>query len=87
MRDVNQREIAGSGGRYEAGDVKVGPFTPLHAGGGYTPEQLAPVVTVNGVEILYVLAGGLSGEYKRIDIETDRALSYWLVLRRKRSTP
>lgn len=87
VREINQREIAGSGGRYEAGDVKVGPITPSHSGGGYTADDLAPVASARGVEVLYVLEGGISGEYMRIDIQTDRAFSYWLFLRRKRSTP
>jgi hypothetical protein len=87
VKDVSQREIAGSGGRYEAGDVRVGPITPQYAGGGYTPAQLAPPVGSNGVEVLYVLSGGISGEYGRVDLQTDHSLSYWLVLRRKRSTP
>lgn len=87
VREVNQREIAGSGGLYQAGDVKVGPITPAHSGGGYTAAQLAPVTSTNGVEIIYVLSGGVTGEYKRVDLTTDRAFSYWLLLRRKRSTP
>lgn len=90
VREINQREIAGSGGRYQAGDVRVGPITPAHPenpGVGYTETQLAPDVTTNGVEILYVLEGGVTGEYRRVDLETDRAFSYTLILRRKRSTP
>lgn len=87
VREVSQREIAGSGGRYVAGDVKVGPITPAHSGGGYTEAQLAPTAGTNGVQVIYVLAGGVAGEYLRVDLQTDRALSYFLVLRRKRSSP
>jgi hypothetical protein len=87
VREVAQREITGAGGRYEAGDVKVGPITPTYSGGGYTIAQLAPTASSNGVEILYVLAGAIAGDYKRIDLQTDRALSYFLILRRKRSSP
>lgn len=87
VRDISQREVAGSGGRYQAGDVKVGPITPRHSGGGYSEAQLAPSASANGTEILYVLEGGVTGEYLRVDLQTDRAFSYWLVLRRKRSTP
>lgn len=87
VREVSQREITGSGGRYQAGDVKVGPITPTYSAGGYTEEQLAPRVTTNGVEIRYVLAGGITGEYSRIDLSTDRSHSWFLVLRRTRSTP
>lgn len=86
-RDASQREIRGSGGMYEAGDVRVGPITPAFAGGGYTEAQLAPTSPGNGVEILYVLSGGLTAEYMLVDIQTDKSLSYFLTLRKKRSTP
>lgn len=92
VREIAQREITGSGGRYQAGDVRVGPITPAHPnnpGAGYTQEQLAPVLTTQqrGVEIIYVLEGGITGEYMRVDLETDRAFRYTLILRRKRSSP
>jgi hypothetical protein len=90
VRELNQREITGSGGRYTAGDVKVGPLTPAHdanPGVGYTEAQLAPIAPTSGVEILYVLEGGITGHYSRLDLQTDRAFSYWLILRRKRATP
>ena len=87
VREVSQREIAGSGGRYQVGDVRVGPITPSYSGGGYTEAQLAPTVATNGIAVVYVLAGGVSGEYARIDLSTDRSHSWFLVLRRTRSTP
>ena len=92
VRELNQREITGSGGRYVAGDVRVGPLTPAHddnPGVGYTIAQLAPEATTNGVEILYVLEGesGITGTFTRIDLKTDRAFSYWLILRATRATP
>ncbi len=87
VKELSQREIAGSGGRYQAGDVRVGPITPAWSSGGYTAAQLAPVITANGIEILYVLAGGIAGEYSRVDLETARSHSYFLVLRRLRATP
>lgn len=85
--EVNGRDIAGSAGRYAVGDVKVGPITPTYTGGGYTQDQLAPALTSNGVDVLYVLAGGVAGEYTRIDFITGRSHTYFLVLRRKRTTP
>lgn len=87
VREIAQREIAGSGGRYEVGDLRVGPMTPSYPEGGFTREQLAPEATTNGVEVLYVLEGGITGEYMRVDLQTDRSLSYFLLLRRKASTP
>jgi len=87
VREVSQQEIASSGGRYEAGDVRIGPITPEYPGGGYSPERLAPAITTNGVEVLYVLSGAIAGEYKRVALHTDRVHSYFLVVRRTRSTP
>src|SRR5712691_10255736 len=40
IRHVSAREVAGSGGRYEMEDLKVGPITPKFTGdgvGGYSP--------------------------------------------------
>lgn len=87
VREVNQRDIAASAGRYILGDVKVGPITPTYPGGGYTMEQLAPTITEGGIEIIYVLAGGVEGEYARVDLATDRTHSWFLTLRRRRTTP
>lgn len=87
VREVNQHDITGSAGRYVAGDVRVGPITPAFTGGGYTQAQLAPQPNAKGVQILYVLSGNISGEYDRVNLESDRSHSWFLVLRRKRSTP
>lgn len=91
VKQLATREIAGSGGRYEAGDVRVGPITrswTLTSGsGGYTEEQVAPRQGAPGVEILYVLSGYVSGEYTRITVDTDGNHAFFLVLRRRRTTP
>lgn len=87
VRELNQREIAGSGGRYLSGDLRIGPITPSYAGGGYTQEQLAPVSETNGVEIIYLLEGQQDGEHARVQLETDRNHAWFIVVRRERSTP
>jgi hypothetical protein len=87
VREVDQRDIDGSAGQYVTGDVRVGPITPSFPGGGYTKEQLAPTIVTNGVETSYLLSGGIDGDYARIDLTTDRSHSWFLVLRRKRTTP
>lgn len=84
VREVSMREITASGGRYSAGDVRVGPITPQYAGGGYTKAQLAPTTEVSGVEVIYVLEGGVTGEFARIDLSSDRSHSYFLTLRQRR---
>lgn len=85
VRELKSQEVAGSGGRYELGDVKVGPITPAYTGGGYSRAQLAPE-GANGTEVAYLLSGAMAGEYNRISVETDRAFGYYLVLRRSRRT-
>jgi hypothetical protein len=92
VREVSTREVSTSGGRYEMGDLRVGPITPYYAGppaGGYTTAQLAPAVAPDqrGIEVLYFVTGPNAGEYRRIDLHNDFALHYTLVLRRSIRTP
>lgn len=98
VRHVSQREIANSGGRYEAGDVRVGPITPTYSAsgtlpaGGFNEQQLDPPVRAQGVENVYLLslqagASGISGEYQLVNLERDRALHMTMVLRKRRTTP
>lgn len=92
---VSTREIAGSGGRYETGDVKVGPITPSYSNvggysGGWTPAQLDPAPTLpatTGTQIVYVLTGSMTGEYRLLSLDTVNAVSYRMVLRKLRTTP
>ena len=86
IKDVSSKEVAGSGGRYQQEDIRVGPITPAYSGGGYTPAQLAPT-GANGKEILYELTGPNSGLYSLVECCTDSAFHYSLVLRRRRTTP
>lgn len=90
VREISQREITGPAGRYQAGDVRVSGITPSHSenpGIGYTEDQIAPPATSGGIEVIYVLEGAMSGEYTRVDLQTDDELEYALFLRRKRTTP
>jgi hypothetical protein len=92
MRELSSREIASSGGRYEQGDVRVGPITPRFVDpdgveGGFTEEQLQPTVTRNGTEILYAIEGVHAGEYQLVDLQSMRAFGYAITLRRRTTTP
>ena len=92
MRQLTTHEIAGSGARYEAGDVIVGPVTPAFtkAGGmrgGYSEADLAPSAPRPGVEIFYRIVGPHEGEYERIELRSFQPFAYELVLRRRESTP
>ncbi len=88
VRSLSAREIASSGGRYEDAELVVGPITPTYdtgtATGGYTAEQLDPVVTGGGVEVLYIVEGPNAGQYYLHEVRRDPALRYMLVLGRTR---
>jgi hypothetical protein len=97
VRHVTQREIAGSGGRYEEGDVLVGPIRPSFVDsqgnvGGFDEADLSPPVS-KGIENVYVLtqtypdATGIAGEYGLVEMKRDRTFRFMLVLGRRRSTP
>jgi hypothetical protein len=92
IRQVTTREVASSGGRYEMGDVRVGPVTPefTHddgSTGGFAEAQLKPGPTDDRTEIIYVLSGAHAGEYALVTLESLRPLSWFLVLRRRVTTP
>lgn len=89
VRELSEREIRSSAGRYRAGDVLVEHITPAadpECSGGYTQEQLRPVGT-RAIQIIYVLSGELTGQYSLESLGVDDVLSYSLHLRRTRTTP
>lgn len=98
IRYMSAHEVASAGGRFNTEDVMVSRITPSDgATHGFTPEQLQPKVTANGVEIIYRITGPISGDYAILD---DRiggrashpggysgrggVYSYALILRRRR---
>jgi hypothetical protein len=91
VRQLTTREIASSGGRYEAGDVRLGPITPAYTNvngsqGGVSESQLKPDGD-DATEILYELGGAHAGEYALIALVSTAPFSWWLVLGRRQSTP
>jgi hypothetical protein len=91
VRQVTTREIASSGGRYEAGDVHLGPITPAYTNsdgsqGGLSESQLKPDGD-EATEIVYELAGAHAGEYALIALVSTAPFSWWLVLTRRQTTP
>lgn len=92
IRALSSREIAGSGGLYEEGDLLVGPITPAYTNpdtstGGYSEVDLAPVQSTDNIEVLYLITGPNAGDYRRIELRRGRAFRYELVLRKKQTTP
>lgn len=86
IRSLSSKEVASSGERYQAEDVRVEHVTPAYSGGGFTPEQLRPAGG-EGREIVYVLSGAIAGDYQLVEFNSDRPFSYTLVLRRVRTSP
>lgn len=85
VRQLSTREVSQSGGRFEIGDVRIGPITPKFAGGGYSKEELSPTSTEDGTEYFYVLAGTeVSGEYAPSEVDTTKgAVSFYVVAKRR----
>lgn len=88
VRYLTAQEIFTANGRYEAGDILVDHITPDDGNGvGWSADQLRPIVTVDNVEIIYVLVGSHAGDYRLLDIRNYRAFTTQLVLRRRAETP
>jgi hypothetical protein len=70
------KETGGGGG------LEIGPITPQHVGGGYTPEELNPLpAAAAGGEILYVVDGPAGQHlYTLIEIDTTDPVGYMLRL-------
>lgn len=88
IRYITAAEINSSGGQYEIGDIAVNHITPFNGvNAGYTPAQLKPVITVDNVELIYLVVGSHGGEYVIKTLEAYRPFSYRLVLSRSTVTP
>src|SRR6266487_3736295 len=72
VQQVKTNEISSSGGKYEMGDIKVGPITPRGVSKGFTIEELQPKPSSDGVDLIYILSGsdGHAGEYSRIELQS-----------------
>ena len=101
IRYMLAHEVTSSGGRYFYDDVMVSRITPAADGNtvGFTPEQLQPTISQNGIEIIYHIDGNISGDYTIRDLRVGgRAshaggysgrggtYSYALILRKRRDT-
>lgn len=90
VAQLSTAEVEGSGGRYEVGDLivkRIVPADPANPGVGFYPTQLAPVVTVPGQEVFYLVAGPHNGTYALRELRSFGILSYDLILARRTDTP
>lgn len=93
VEELPSRDVTSSGGRYSPGDLRVVVTPAFDTGGGgefdkggFTVKQLAPLVPT-GTEIIYVLEGGVSGDFKRVDIRSHKPFRYTLIIRRVADSP
>lgn len=94
LKLISEREITGSGGRYRAGDLRVGPVRPYWVDctgtpGGFLMSELDPTVQDDAFEKFFRLTKtnpggtGEAGDYNLIDLDTEDALAYTLTIRRR----
>ena len=91
VKQVTTREIASSAGRFEAGDVKLGPITPAYVNadgshGGVSEAQLKPDGD-DATELVYELTGAHAGEYALLGVVSTAPFGWWVVLGRRETTP
>lgn len=92
VRTVSQKDVVASGGLYEDGDMRIGPFTPAFTGaigpiasGGLEPAAFNPAKDSTTREIYYKLTGpGMEAGHWFVKIEqkNDSAFSYYLTVRK-----
>lgn len=98
VEEISNREVMQSGGRFEMGDIRVGPIRPRYTAdscegpghpGGYTVDQLRPTTTNESTEFIYRLAQahqfgtGWSGDYWLVELTREDPLEFFLVIRRR----
>jgi hypothetical protein len=96
VEEISNHEVMQSGGRFEMGDLRVGPIRPKFEGsacmpypGGFTVEELAPTAKDESTEIFYRvrqehgLGTGWSGYYSLRALIRDDPLEFYLIIRRQ----
>ena len=91
VRQLRTFEIATSGGRFEQGDMLVGPITPRFtssngATGGVSEADLKPPVKA-GQQVFYQLSGAHAGDYVLRELRSTNPFGYEVVIARKATTP
>lgn len=88
VTSINSHDIIASGGRYQDGDYRIGPFTPPYAGGGRDVTYFEPPSDGTSREVHVILNGpGLTNAVGRvIDTQTDKTFRYTFTVRLTNST-
>lgn len=91
VRRVSQKDIVASGGKFQDGDMEIGPFTPSFTGaigpiasGGLEPVAFDPTADTSTREVLYKITGpGMEAGawFKKIEQRNDSAFAYCFTVR------
>lgn len=81
---ISSHDVISSGGKYQDGDYRIGPFTPAYAGGGRDPGYFEPPADGAPRDVHVILNGpGLDSVIcKIIDTSTDKTFRYMFTVRR-----
>ncbi|GAC1576991.1 MAG: hypothetical protein NVS3B7_10140 [Candidatus Elarobacter sp.] len=89
---ISSNDVVASGGKYSAGDLRVGPLTPSYTGGGVADGTINPTAAAGVVEsISYIVEGpgtAVGGDkYNRVaDEMPGTPLARFIVLRKTGTT-
>jgi hypothetical protein len=90
VRQLTEREIASSGGRFRDGAIEISSITPAYDtgtdSGGLGEADLRPSGSKD-VEVMFVLSGDVSGEFRLEKLVTSNALNTRVFANRLRTTP
>lgn len=88
---VSTKDVVASGGRYAAGDFRIGPLTPAHTGGGTLLDVIDPPRTTTAREVYFLIEGpGLPSDgawCKRVEANTFSNFRSEIVVRRTGERP
>lgn len=89
--EVSSKDVVASGGKYQSGDLKIGPLTPEYAVGGTAGSTIDPLTTTSARQVRYLLEGpGFpdGGVWcNRVEDDALKNFSTFIVVRRTGQSP
>lgn len=82
IKEVTSKDVLASGGKYQAGQFKVGPITPPYAGGPVAATDIIPAKPSNPREVYYGVtdATGVTQWCSMVGADTMNALHWFIYL-------
>lgn len=88
---ISTKDVIASGGRYAAGDFRIGPLTPAYTSGGTSLDVIDPPRATTAREVFFILSGpGFPPEgafCKRVEANTFGNFRSELIVRRTGERP